>query len=545
VSSSKATGSEHPTLRAAQRALKAKDWKRLTQIAGTLQQQRQWDAAEHCLQQVLAQQADYRPAQIALAEHFLLGGRVDEAHQLTEAALTLKPEDPLLLLAYARACVGMGEVEEGLAAFELAESKPGPWQRQAGLLFALNLAYVPDVTADDLRQCGVDWEARYAPATPRSARTMKRESGRFRIGYYSPDFRRHSMAHFLPPILEQHDRETFEVFLYSDTHLPDAMTERYRELADHWRDLTRRPDQQAVAMIRRDELDLLIDTSGFFGGCRPQLFAPRPAPVQAHLIGYNGTTGLDALDYRFTDAICEPPGTEAASSEKLWRLQPGFHCFRPAAEAPEPSPPPSVEQGYVTFGCFNHLAKLNDEVVALWADLLRDQPESRLLLKAVTLANESTRQRVCARFQAHGIDPARIEALPGTANPQDHLALYARVDIALDPFPCNGTTTTLEALWMGVPVLTLLGQRHSARVSASLLTQVDLQECIAADRPEFIAAARRLADAVDTRVDWRTSLRERMRRAPLGDPRQFVPNLEQAYRAMVHEAAALHRRGSS
>ncbi|MDP0499975.1 MAG: glycosyltransferase [Verrucomicrobiota bacterium JB022] len=528
------TSPESPTLRAAQKALQAKDWKRLTQLVPVLQREGRWEAAEHCLQQVLAQRADYLPAQLALAEHFLLGGRVDEAYQLTHAALALKPEHPQLLLAYARACVGCGEVEEALAAFELAESQPGPWQAQAGLGFALNLAYLPDVSAEDLRQCGAEWEARYAPPVARARPASA--SSRLRIGYYSPDFRRHSLAYFLPAILEGHDREAFEIYLYSDTQLPDAMTERYRGLADHWRDLTRSSDRQAVATMRRDGLDLLVDTSGFFGGCRPQLFAHRPAPVQAHLIGYNGTTGLSSLDYRFTDAVCEPPGTEAASSEKLCRLEPGFHCFCPPFETPLPALAPSVTAGHVTFGCFNHLTKLNDEVIALWAELLQRQPTSRLLLKAINLTNESTREGLRARFQAHGVDPARIETLPGTPSQGDHLAAYARVDIALDPFPCNGTTTTLEALWMGVPVLTLPGERHSARVSASLLQQIGLSECVATDRPDFFARAQKLADDATTRTAWRHELRQRIQRAPLGDPAQFVPRLEAAYHEMRRAA---------
>nr|WP_246455927.1 tetratricopeptide repeat protein [Ruficoccus amylovorans] len=498
-----------------------------------LQRNRQWEAAEHCLQQVLAQVPGHHEAQLALADHFMIGGRADEARQLIEAALAARPGDPLLLMAFARACSSMGEIEDALAALDLAESKPGPWQARAGRLFALNLAYLPDVSAEDLRDCGTEWEKRYAPvASPRPVLPARRP-GRWRIGYYSPDFCRHSVAHFLPGIFERHDRDAFEIHLYSDTPLRDEITARYRQLAEHWHELTDLPDAEAVATLRAGELDLLVDCSGFFGACRPQLFSQRPARVQAHFLGYNGTTGLRSLDYRFTDAICEPPGTEAASSEKLVRLEPGFHCYRPLTDAPEPGPLPSATNGYVTFGSFNNLPKVNDEVVALCVDVLQSLPDSRLLIKAISLTNPASRQLLVKRFEALGIDPGRIDALPPSPGQQEHLETYDRVDITLDTFPCNGTTTTLESLWMGVPVLTLPGQRHSARVSASLLSQVGLQACVVNDPTGFVETAKRLARDEQLRADWRNSLRQRIRNAPLGDPGQFVPRLEAAYRQII------------
>ncbi|MDP0497750.1 MAG: hypothetical protein Q7Q73_16230, partial [Verrucomicrobiota bacterium JB024] len=446
----------------------------------------------------------------------------------------LKPEDPHLLIGYGRACAARGDIEDALAAFEIAESKKGPWQALAGKLFVMNLGYLPDVTTQDIIECASNWEKHYAPVAPKRTAPPRRP-GKWRIGYYSPDFRSHSISHFLLPILEGHDREAFELYLYSDTLFTDAVTERYRTLADHWSDLTQFSVSQSVGLIEQDGLDLLIDCTGFFGACRPEIFARRPAPVQAHLIGYNGTTGLHSIDYRFSDEICEPTGTEHDSTETLVRLEPGFHCYRPNFDAPAPEPPPFISNGCITFGSFNNIAKINDEVVALWCRTLEAVPRSRLLIKAIGLGNNDSRKRLRARFGAYGIAADRIEILPGTASLEAHLKTYHRVDIALDTFPVNGTTTSLEGLWMGVPMVTLQGKRHSARVSSSLLSQVGLQACIATDEDEFVKAAKALAADNKKLIAWRSQLRRKIQAAPLGDPAQFVPKLETAYRNSVSQ----------
>jgi predicted O-linked N-acetylglucosamine transferase (SPINDLY family) len=521
---------------AVQLALESRDWDRLASLARDLQRVQRWQEAEHCLQQVLAYQPEHYRAQLALIEQFLVGGRNDEAHTLAECALALKPEDPQLLIGYGRACAARGDTEDALTAFESAESQKGPWQALAGKLFVMNLGYLPDVTAQDIIECASRWEERYAPVAPKRTPSPRR-AGQLRIGYYSPDFRSHSISHFLLPILEGHDHQAFALYLYSDTLFNDPVTARYRALADHWRDLTRLSVAQAVELIRQDNLDLLIDCAGFFGACRPEIFARRPAPVQAHLIGYNGTTGLHSLDYRFSDALCEPAGTESDSTETLVRLEPGFHCYRPNFDAPAPEPPPFLSKGCITFGSFNNIAKINDEVVALWCRAMNAVPRSRLLVKAIGLGNSDSRERLRARFSAQGIAAERIEILPGTASLEAHLKTYHRVDIALDTFPVNGTTTTLEGLWMGVPILTLQGQRHSARVSASLLSQVGLQACIATDEDAFVAAAKALAADGERLIAWRTQLRRKIQTSPLGDASQFVPRLEAAYRELVAPSA--------
>ncbi|MBC8012350.1 MAG: glycosyltransferase, partial [Burkholderiales bacterium] len=372
-----------------------------------------------------------------------------------------------------------------------------------------------------------------SPSTPTASASPATATRRLRIGYYSPDFRRHSIAHFFLPLLRHHDRATFEIFLYSDTRGTDATTATLRELADHWRDLAPLPEPDAIRLLAADRLDLLIDLAGLFGATRPRLFAARPAPVQAHLLGYHGSTGLTSLDYRFTDAVCDPPGAEANSSEKLVRLPHGFHCFDPLVPPLPEGTPPCLAAGHFTFGSCNALPKLNPDVVALWARVLHAVPASCLLLKAIQLHDPELRAEVVARFAAHGLDPARIEALPGTSSLQDHLATYRRIDLALDPFPCNGTTTTCEALWMGVPVLTLPGARHSARVTSSLLAQVGLPEFIATSADDYVHRAATLAAAPDRLAHLRSTLRARLAASPLGDVRAYARRLEAAYQEII------------
>jgi Predicted O-linked N-acetylglucosamine transferase, SPINDLY family len=495
-----------------------------------------WSAAEHTLRHALSIAPRHLPSLRELAELLFLHARLGEAQQLLSGALALHPGDPVLLLISGQCHLGQGDVETALAAFELAEEHAGSdteAARNAGQLFTLALAYLPDVTAADLLEAAANWERRHAPPVARKPAPPPPDGRRLRVGYYSPDLRRHSIAHFFLPLLTHHDRAAFEIFLYSDTAATDAVTARMRTFVDHWRDLTPLPEPEAIRRIADDRLDLLVDLSGFFGATRPRIFAARPAPRQAHLLGYHGSTGLSSLDYRITDAISDPLGTEAESSEKLVRLPDGFHCFDALMDPLPEGPPPCVANGFVTFGSCNNLAKLNPEVVALWSRVLQAVPGSRLHLKAIQLHDAALRETVAARFAACGISADRLEILPGAARPEDHIVAYRRIDIALDPFPCNGVTTTCEALWMGVPVLTLAGARHSARVCSSLLRQIGLDECIATSPEDYIARAVALAGAPGRLADLRGTLRQRLAASPLGDAPAYARRIEAAFHKII------------
>lgn len=381
------------------------------------------------------------------------------------------------------------------------------------------------------------WAKRHAPAaalpTPAAPRPSPR---RLRLGYLSGDFRRHSVAYFLEPLLAHHDRARFDIFCYATNEDPDEVTDRLRASAGHWRWVSGLDDAQLANRIRADDIDILIELSGHTAGNRLGALRYRPAPVQVSWCGYPNTTGMTAIGYRVVDAITDPPGAEARASESLARLPGGFLCYRAPPEAPAPAPLPAQANGYATFGSFNNLRKVTPETVALWAVLLRRAPRARLLLKARSLADRDTARRLHAMFADHGIDAGRVALRGPVAGLAAHLAAYAELDIALDPFPYNGTTTTCEALWMGVPVVTLAGDRHAGRVGASLLTRVGLVDCIAADGGDYVDIALRLATDVPALAARRAGLRQRMQGSPLCDAAAFTADMEAAFEHMWRDA---------
>ena len=309
--------------------------------------------------------------------------------------------------------------------------------------------------------------------------------------------KRHSVAYFLEPILAHHDRSRFEITAYSNTDIVDDVTARLRSYCDNWRDTVALSDAEAAAQIRADGIDVLIDLAGHTVSNRLLVLAHKPAPVQMTYLGYPGTTGMAAIDYRITDALADPVGVaDAHYSEKLIRLSPPFVRYLPPAEAPAVADPPMLRNGFVTFGSFNKAAKAGVETIALWAKVLAAAPTSRLIMKSLGLQSDGSRRRIFDGFAAHGIDPARIELIEAAQPLAEHLAMYGRIDVALDTFPYHGTTTTCEALWMGVPVVSLIGETHVCRVGLSLLSAVGRTEWCAASDIEFAEMATRLsADA--------------------------------------------------
>jgi predicted O-linked N-acetylglucosamine transferase (SPINDLY family) len=354
-----------------------------------------------------------------------------------------------------------------------------------------------------------------------------------RVGYVSADFRQHSVAFFIEPVIEAHDRRGFEVICYSNVAWPDAVTMRMRKLADQWRDIARRCDEDVAEQIRRDGVDILVDLAGHTDGNRLLVFARKPAPVQVTYLGYPDTTGLRTMDYRLTDAYADPPGeTEPYHSEELVRLARCFLCYRPATESPEVGELPALAAGTVTFGSFNSFAKVTEEVMGAWSRILLAVPESRLVLKAKGLGQAEARERAGEVFERHGIAPQRVEMTGQSESFVEHLRAYQCVDIALDTFPYNGTTTTCEALWMGVPVITLAGRSHVWRVGMSLLSNAGLPELIAATLDDYVAAAARLAGDVDGLRQMRRGLRQRLGASALTDAAGFTRRLEEAYRGI-------------
>jgi predicted O-linked N-acetylglucosamine transferase (SPINDLY family) len=352
---------------------------------------------------------------------------------------------------------------------------------------------------------------------------------RLKVGYVSPNFWRHVICHFLAPLLEGHDHAAFEIYCYASVKRPDQTTARFRKSADVWRDVLGMSDEALSAQVRADGIDILVDLTQHMADSRLLAFARKPAPVQVAWLAYPGTTGLRSIDYRFTDAWLEPDGAPGLESvERPVRLPDSWFCFDPIDEYPQPGELPALRTGQVSFGCLNNFCKVNDAVLQLWARVLQAVPGSRLLLRCPP--DSATRDRVWQFFASQGIAAERVELLRRTRTREEFLQLFARIDVALDPFPYNGGTTTCEALWMGIPVLTLPGAVAVSRLGLSILSTVGVAEFVAGSEEAYVQLAARLAGDLPRLAQLRSGLRARMQASVFMDGPRFARNVEHAYR---------------
>jgi predicted O-linked N-acetylglucosamine transferase (SPINDLY family) len=467
-------------------------------------------------------------------------GRIGEAKKQLQAALRLKPAYPAAHDNLGRALRAQGRAAEAVAEFRAALSGQPTPGTHSNLVYALN--FVPGLPAAEIFAEHQRWAQLHAEPLKNATPTPINEpdpTRRLRIGYVSPDFVHHAVSYFIEPVLAVHDRSQVEVFCYADVPVADATTARLRSLSEQWRDIAPLNDSQVAELIRNDKIDILVDLAGHTARNRLLVFARRPAPVQITWIGYPNTTGLNSIDYRLTDAISDPPGqTEAFHTEKLVRLPEVFSCYKPSDQAPAVSELPALKNGFITFGSFNHFAKINPAVLELWAQLLVRLPTARLFLKARSLADPDTATGVREVFKRHGVAADRLTLCSDELSVAAHQSLYHGVDIALDPFPYNGTTTTCEALWMGVPVITLAGQTHVSRVSASLLTHLGRPEWIAHSEDQYVEKCAALAADLPQLAGLRAGQRELMRLSPLCDAARFTTQLEAVCRELWRQCCA-------
>lgn len=340
------------------------------------------------------------------------------------------------------------------------------------------------------------------------------------------------MAYFLEPLIRSHGRRHFEIFAYSNSMKEDKVTARLRGEFDHWRNIKLLNDDQAADMIEADAIDILVDLAGHAGHMRLLLFARKPAPIQVTWLGYPATTGMSAMDYRITDALAEPPGmTEHLNTETLWRLPNLFCCYQPHENSPAViGHPPFEDNGYITFGCFNNFTKVTDPVLATWARILEGVPQSHLLLEIGGLESTQYRAEVRDRLQRLGLPLDRVILEPRKGSNQ--FVLYNRIDIALDPFPCVGGTTSMDTLWMGVPFVTLAGDHFASRMGVTILTNAGIPELIASNVDEYVSLGTSLGLDQDRLRALRAGLRDRVAKSPLMDQTAFACNMEAAYRGM-------------
>jgi protein O-GlcNAc transferase len=355
-------------------------------------------------------------------------------------------------------------------------------------------------------------------------------SRRIRIGYVSPDFKRHPVAYFIEPVLSAHNKEGFEIFCYSDVKVADKVTERIQTHADRWRNIRGMSDEEVAPVIREDRIDILVDLAGHTDSNRMLLFARKPSPVQVSWLGYPATTGLSAMDYKVVDNYTDPAGmTEQFYTEQLIRMPESFLCYLPDGGSPEVGRLPALSSGHITFGSFNNFVKVSTEVVKLWTSIMKTIPDSHLIMKGKSFADKTTCQSAINMFVQEGIDAERITLEPFEQSPS-YLESYNLVDIGLDTFPWNGITTTCDALWMGVPVVTLAGSAYASRAGVSLLTNVGIPELVARTHDEYVSTAVSLADNLGRLQFLREHLRDMMRTSPLCDAKRFTANLETCYR---------------
>jgi protein O-GlcNAc transferase len=475
-------------------------------------------------------QPGFAPAHMGLALCLLKSGDIEGAEASAREVVRLEPGIFQPRVNLASILTEGGSAAEGAAILQEARAHfPKVVPVVAALMTTLN--YVEGAEergAAAARELG----KLLPPAPVRAFGNAPDPARRLRVGLVSGDLRQHSVAYFLEPILAGRRRESLEVFCYPTHGRADEVTARLRGLSDGWVEAGGLGPEALVQRVVADRVDILIDLAGHTGNSRVLAMAQRAAPVQATYLGYPASTGVPAIDWRIVDAITDPPGSEGLVTERLLRLPGCFLCYRPPADSPAVGP---RQNGPVTFGSFNSLRKITPAVLGVWADVLAAAPGSRLVLKNRSLADAGVRARLEKVFAGKGIAAERLELLPPAPSPREHLAVYGRVDIALDTFPYNGTTTTCEALWMGVPVVTLEGRAHAGRVGMSLLTTAGLENLIGRTREEYIRIATGLAGSPGELSGLRAGLRDRVAASPLRDEAGFTARFEAGLREMWGE----------
>ena len=489
-----------------------------------------YDSAEQHFQQAIALDANFVEALASYASLLACAGRLDEAEASYGKALQLRPDFSIAAYNFGRMLHAEGRVAEAVAYFLHAFTvNPSLVDAHSNYIYGIN--FDPSFSPTAVFEAHLDWAKAHAEPLrgPIQSHTNDTTVNRvLRIGYVSPNFKAHAAAYFFESTLKCHDFAKVELFGYSDVIEGDDYTERIKRHFSNWRACAHLDDAQLAAQVICDKIDILVDLSGHTSGNRLAVFARKPAPVQITWNGYANTTGMSAMDYRITDYLADPPGmTEHLHSEKLLRMPEVYMVFSPPLASPDIGALPAAGSGTVTFGSFNAVTKITPAVLETWSRILKAVPDSRLLIAAVP--SKWAQARISRLLENHGVDPTRLD-FHGPSPRVNFLALRNEADIALDPFPFNGTTTTCESLWMGVPVVTLAGLNHASRVGVSFLTIVGMPQLVSQSLDEYVETAVSLANDRARLTALRAGMRESMLASPLMDAARFSRHLENAYR---------------
>ncbi len=492
-----------------------------------------FERAVAAFQEALRIQPGFSDAHCNLGSTYLQMQRVSEALDAFLAAARLQPGNARFQTNVGTAMLRLGRQQDAIAWFQRAlELNPADANTRSNLILATS--YVTADAAGLQRQCDA-WERFHAMplhGAIRAHRNTRDPDRRLRVGYLSADYRNHAAAYWIEPLLAGLQHTDFEVVCYSNSPLVDAVTERLKAYADAWIECAGLGDDALADRIRQDGIDILVDLSSHTDGNRLLVFARQPAPLQVSWFGFPVSTGLQAIQYRFTDTVVDPPGVgDSHYSERLLRLNRFYAAFRPDERAPAVGPGPSAQGNGVTFASLNTFAKITRPMLELWADIVRETQGSRLLLQSAGLEGTALQAYVQQIFAERGVAPDRL-VLRGWTDLQAFLRLGEEADIALDPFPFNGGVTTCHALWMGLPVVTLCGESAASRVGASILSRLGLQELVAADANAYRTAAIGLARDPARLADLRATLRQRMEDGGLLDGPALAAQAEAAYRDM-------------
>ena len=492
------------------------------------------DKAIACYKKCISLQPDFMEAYNNLGLIYKAKKMFSDAITCFNNALKQQPNSSYTWSNLGNTLKETGRLDEALEALEKAFTiDPSFSEAFSNYLMALN--YGSDSDLNTVFKQHAQWE-NYCPSELKAKRFQFQASeakSKLRIGYVSPDFHTHSVAYFIEPLLKAHNKENVELFGYYNNTVFDQTNARIQTYFDSWLNISSMSDAEAAVKMFEDKLDILIDLAGHSANNVLAILYQKPAPIQVTWLGYPNTTGLSMVDYRITDSLADPEGAaDSIHSETLLRLENGFLCYEGDKDIPTQNTIPYDKNGYFTFGSFNNYVKVTPEVIDVWAEILNIVPKSKLILKSSQFADKETKGRCIKLFKKQGIAKERLNLVAMLPNPNDHMSFYGELDLALDPFPYNGTTTTFEALWMGVPTLTLSGNVHASRVGESILSRVGLDSFVSHSKQDYIKLAKLKSESLDELRGLRGSLRDSMINSPLCDQQGFAKQMESAYQYM-------------